>query len=130
MQVRREIDQRAGRARDGDAVPARDVGGCEVAAVDRYARPARLAGGGHGYRELRPRAEAPQLGGGAVAEHGPRTAGEHSGHQLAFARQRPAPHRIGTAVNGMQPPHGHPVLDRIGMDAEREQLLTSDHPML
>lgn len=75
-------------------------------------------------------ADAPQRPGGDVAEHRIRPTGQHGGHPAPVLGEPRASDRVDAAPHGMQSPGGDPVRDRLGAEAEREELAPRDHAVL
>jgi hypothetical protein len=69
-------------------------------------------------------------GGAAVAEHGPAAAGQHGGHPAALVAQRTMAERVDAAVQRDEAPGAPAPLDRLGAEAQLEQLAPCNDAVL
>lgn len=128
---RGKVDDGLERIGDGDAQVPDHVRG--RAAMHGDPRPALDHVRGHG--NVHPvgstrRADAPQRRGARVAERRIRPTGQDGGHPAPVLGEIRAPDRVHAAPHGMQSPVGDPVGDRLGAEAEREELAPRDHAVL
>jgi hypothetical protein len=65
-----------------------------------------------------------------VREHRPLTARQHGGEPPPLWREHDMPDGVDTAVEAMKAPGPEPLDDAVRPDAEREQLLATDHAVL
>jgi hypothetical protein len=126
----REIEERARRCRDRNAADRRDLVLGEARVVEPEAGP----------RAQRPRrgdldpagtgTDAPEHGGGAVAENGAGTRREHGRGPPPFAGQQPVADRVDPAVHGVEPAALQPVTDRPATEPEVDELSPGDDAVL
>ena len=113
-----EVDDRAGRAGDGDGSHRRGLFGGERAAAMQADAGAPLAAGdardGHVDRARRGGAELPGRGRGVVAEHRVAAERQGRGHPAPFGSQRGVTHGENPAMKGMEPSGRAAALDRLG----------------
>jgi hypothetical protein len=100
---------------------------------------ARVGGGSSsrarfGERDVDPgagrRADAPEGGGGVVAEHGARAGGEDGGHPASALREGSVADGVHAAVHDVESLAVHPPVDRAPSHAALEQLPAGHDPML
>jgi hypothetical protein len=126
---RGDVEQRPLDRSDGNTPAASDVARIQDArSVDRNAAPApaptrRRHVDGAGLR----RCQAPPRGSASVTEHGARPTGKHRRKRAAVTTHVSVTHGIHGAVQAMKTP---PMVDRIALDAEIEQLLKRHHSPL
>lgn len=108
----REVDQRPGRRRHGQALLQGDLFGCRIAtapAADPRDLAPRLSSAGHVDQHWPPIANAPQCRRRSVREHRTLAAREEGCPQLSFPAYRLMPHRVGSAMNSMEAALGCPI---------------------
>jgi hypothetical protein len=74
--------------------------------------------------------QAPQRGGGRVAERGARATGEDGRHPAPVHAEHRVPDGVHADVDRVQPPRLDAAADRRGGEPEREQLAPGDHAVL
>ena len=74
--------------------------------------------------------DAPERGGGTVAEDGARARGEHGRGPPAFAGQHTVADRVDPAVHGVEPAALQPVTDRPATEPEVDELSAGDDAVL
>ena len=128
-----EVDQGSRDRGHRDAVDHRHVGARKLRSVDADAA-SWLAAGASRNRDVDPRRsslpQSPEVRGRPVAERGALAAGEHGGHSPSRSVEPRVADRVNPAVDDVEAPGGHAVVDRAGPEAEVPQLGAGDHAML
>jgi hypothetical protein len=127
-----DVEQRAGQARDGDAVDDHPVVGVERA--DAVQRDAVVAGGPptdrrHVHIAALGAAQRVKRGSVAVAQHGTVTASKNSCHPPALERQHAMPHGVDASIQ-LKAAGSEPAPNGSARQAEGDELAVRHDPVL
>ena len=128
-----EVQERAGRGGDRDAVPRGDLLVFQRRTVHDH-QPPDLAAARRRDRHVDPRAaprqQAPEKGRAPVAQDPSVADSKDSSQEMAVSAERRASHRVHAPVNPVQPAGADPPLDRAVAQAHSVQLSPRDDAVL